>query len=302
MVENANFELTSASYIIDQKNQTAYLELAESIGLAKVDKNSLDAINASSYGFGHLIKDIIKKYSIKKMIIGIGGSATSDLGCGMLEALGVEFIDQDGFLIKKMNNAKLMRVRKIKTKAFEKLIKGIEFITLTDVVNLLLGKKGAIMTFASQKGAKQNQLFMMEENIKHIFKLLKYQKKQQIADFAGAGAAGGIGFTMKYFFHSKIASGIDQILEMIDFKTLVKTYDVIITGEGKFDKQSLDGKVFSGIKKYQPQRLIVICGQNQLKKKDEEIYAIVPTVASLEESFKDPVLALQKLLPFIKIK
>ncbi len=158
------------------------------------------------------------------------------------------------------------------------------------------------MTFASQKGAKQNQLFMMEENIKHIFKLLKYQKKQQIADFAGAGAAGGIGFTMKYFFHSKIASGIDQILEMIDFKTLVKTYDVIITGEGKFDKQSLDGKVFSGIKKYQPQRLIVICGQNQLKKKDEEIYAIVPTVASLEESFKDPVLALQKLLPFIKIK
>lgn len=300
-VEDANFNYTESAYIIDQKNKIAYLELAQSIGLAKLDKNKLNALYASSFGFGHLIKEIILKYQIKKIIIGIGGSATSDLGCGMLEALGVEFIDKDGFLIKKMCNAKLMKVRKVKTKAFEKLIKGIEFVTLSDVTNSLLGIKGSIATFAKQKGASDEQLFLMEQNLNHMFKLLKSDYQKNLTDFEGAGAAGGIGFTMRYFFNSEMKSGIDSILKMIHFQQLVKEYDVIVTGEGCLDDQSLDGKVISGIKKYHPQRLIIICGQNKLSSTINDVYAIVPTVATIEESLKEPISALKKLLPLIKL-
>ena len=300
-VEDANFNNTEASYIIDQKNKIAYLELAQAIGLAKLDKDELNALYASSFGFGHLMKEIILKYKIKKIIIGIGGSATSDLGCGMLEALGVEFIDKDGFLIKKMCNAKLMKVKKIRTKSFEQLIKGIDFITLNDVTNPLLGTKGSIATFAKQKGASDNQLFLMEQNLSHIFKLLKNHYQENLVDFEGAGAAGGIGFIMRYFFNSEIKSGIDSILKMINFKQLVKEYDVIFTGEGCLDSQSLDGKVISGIKKYHPQRLIIICGQNKLIQAMKDVYSIVPTVATIEESLNNPISSLKKLLPLIKL-
>lgn len=301
VTKDANFNDTYASYIIDKEKDCAYLELAEASGIAKIDKDNLNALGASTFGFGILMKEVILKYHPKRIVVGIGGSATTDLGAGMLEAMGVEFLDKDGFLIREIGNTKLMHVKKINTKKFEKLIKGIEFITLSDVTNPLFGEKGSVKVFASQKGATEKELLVMEKHLVHLHKVLIHTYKKNFEDFPGAGAAGGVGYTMKYLFNSKIVSGIDEILKLVSFDKLVKEYDVIITGEGCFDNQSLDGKVISGIKKYQPTRLIIVCGKIKFSEEIENVYSIVPMVATEEESLSFPKDSLLKLLPTIKL-
>lgn len=298
-VKDPLFQTTTAQYIFDVSQQTVYLELAETSGLTKIEETKRNAVYASTYGLGELIKYVILTHHPRKIVLGIGGSATSDVGAGMLDALGVEFLDKHHFLIHHLNNAKLMQIRKIKIQHFQKLIKGIEFITLTDVTNLLNGDLGCIKVFAKQKGAKEAELYPMEKNVLHFYhQTLEYDK--HACDFPGAGAAGGVGYTMKYYFHSKIVSGIDTVLQLYQFEEKVREYDVIFSGEGHIDTQSLNGKVISGIKKYQPKRLILITGSSTIHTKDE-IYAIVPTVATLEESMKNPEESLKKVLETIKL-
>lgn len=298
-VSDPLFRPTTATYLMDENKKTAYLELAQASGLTKIEEDKRNAIFASAYGLGELIKHVILTHHPKKIVLGIGGSATSDVGTGLLEAMGVEFIDANGFVLKHMNNLKLMQIKKIKTRAFKRLIKGIEFVTLTDVTNPLNGKKGCIQVFAKQKGAKEETFYLMERNVLHFYhKTL--DKMSQAIDFSGAGAAGGVGYTMKYYFNSQMASGIESILELVDFKKKVQAYDVIITGEGHLDAQSLDGKVISGIKAYHPKRLVIITGSSSLQS-DDEIYAIVPTVATLEESLQSPSECLKKLLEQVKL-
>lgn len=293
------FRETTSKYIIDEENKTAYLELAEASGITKVKDIVPRTYVASTYGLGQVIKHVIKKHKIKKIVLGIGGSATSDMGVGMLEALGVEFIDSDGFVIKRMNNMNIAKIRKIDTKLFKKQIKGIEFITLSDVTNPLLGENGSINVFAPQKGAKDQELIIMEKNLKHLYKKLNIDTCYKMPDFPGAGAAGGVGYCMKYFFNSKVEKGIDTILKLVNFENEVKEADVVISGEGKFDSQSFGGKVISGIKKYNPKRLVIICGISEVEEND--VYAIVPKYATTEESLNNPKESLQKLLCDIKL-
>lgn len=299
MVNDPLFRKTKARYLFDKKNKIAYVELAEASGLTKIEEGERNAALASTYGLGELIKFILKKEHPKKIVLGIGGSATSDGGSGMLEALGVEFFDANHFILNKMNNIKLMQIRSIKTKWLDRLIKKVEFVTLTDVTNPLNGELGSIQVFAEQKGAKKQELYAMERNLLHFYHKALECKKGAI-DFEGAGAAGGVGYAMKTFLNSKIASGIDEILELVDFQDKVKEYDIIISGEGHIDSQSLNGKVISGIKKYQPKRLILLTGCCSIQQTDE-IYAIVPTIANLEDSLNYPEQSLKKLLETIKL-
>lgn len=293
------FRDTKAYYIIDEKNKTAYLEMAEASGITKLKGTTLKTIFTSTYGLGMLIKYVITIHKVKKIVLGIGGSATSDMGVGMLEAMGVEFIDRDGFVIKKMNNLNIAKIRKIDTKKLKKLIKGIEFVTLSDVTNPLLGKNGSIAVFGPQKGASSEDLQIMEKNFQHLYKKLNITNKNKMLDFPGAGAAGGVGYCMKYFFKSSVISGIDAILKMVKFEEVIKDTDIVITGEGKFDSQSFGGKVISGIKKYNPKKLIILCGISEVE--DTNIYAIVPKYASSEESLSNPKESLERLLENIII-
>ena len=300
-VSGPYFEETTAQYLYDETDLTAYVELAEASGLPKVKKEDLKAPFASTYGLGELIKHIILTHKPKKVVMGIGGSATTDVGSGMLDAMGVEFIGRFGFKVSNLTNAKLMQVKKIKTKKFEKLIKGIEFVTLTDVENPLLGKLGTVAVFAPQKGATPDDQPVMEKNVKHFFNATNDLNKNNAPDFKGAGAAGGVGYAMKYYFNSKITSGIEEILKLVEFDKLVEENDVVITGEGSFDSQSLNGKVISGIQGYNPKRLVIICGRCKIENPEVEVYPIVPTVATTEESMGKPVESLQKLLNTIEL-
>lgn len=288
------FRLTNAYYIFDEKTKTGYIEMAEASGITKLKKEELRTINTSTYGLGMLIKHLIINHKAKKIVMGIGGSATSDMGVGMLEALGVEFLDRDNLVLKKMNNLNIAKIRKYNLKSFSKLIKGIEFITLSDVTNPLLGENGSIAIFAPQKGASSIDLLIMEKNFKHFYKKLNIDYKYQATDFPGAGAAGGVGYCMKYFFNSKIYSGVDELLKMIDFATIKDQYDLIITGEGKYDSQSSCGKVISGIKKYQPKNLAVVCGISTIN--EENVYSIVPKYATLDQSLENPDEPLKNLI------
>lgn len=296
-VKGPLFKDTIAKYIYDELEQTVYLELAEASGLCKVSTEEKNAVLSSTYGLGQLMKYVILNHKPKKIVLGIGGSATTDMGSGMLEAMGCEFIDENGFKISHMNNINLMKIRKINTKAFKHLIKGIEFVTLSDVLNPAFGEKGTVKVFSPQKGATFEMFPVMERNVFHFHKVTyNTLKNDHITDFPGAGAAGGVGYTMKHYFKSEIKSGIDTLLELIDFNQKVKEYDIIISGEGRIDSQSLDGKVISGINNYHPKRLILICGSTTIDDSQFEIYPIVPLVATIEESMNHPKESLLKLL------
>ncbi|MCM1513689.1 MAG: glycerate kinase [Anaeroplasma bactoclasticum] len=296
-VNDPIFQKTIAKYLFDDVKKIAYLELAEACGIAKM--KTLSPIQASTYGLGELIMHVINNHVPKKIILGIGGSATSDMGVGMLEACGVDFSDAHHFRLSKMNHAKLMQIRNIQTKAFRKKIKHIEFVTLTDVNNCAFGKTGCINTFAPQKGAKQEDLFLMEKNVLHFHHVTQDTFGSTIQDFPGAGAAGGVGYTMKHYFGSTIQSGIEVLLDMVDFPHLVQESDIVITGEGSFDEQSLNGKVISGIWKHRPKRLIVLCGKSDFSNPSFEVYPIVPMVASFEEAIQQPRASLERLLDTI---
>ena len=190
VVNDPLFNKTNAKYLYDENQKTAYIELAEASGLTKIPNDKKDAVRSSTYGLGQLMKKVIEIHHPKKIVLGIGGSATTDMGAGMLEAMGVEFLDDKGFKLTKMNNSQLMKIRKMNLNYFKKLIKGIEFVTLTDVQNPVLGELGTVRVFAPQKGAKPEYLFAMEQNVKHFYKCTHNKLlKEHPIDFPGAGAA-----------------------------------------------------------------------------------------------------------------
>ena len=229
-------------------------------------------------------------------MVGIGGSASNDGGAGMLEAMGVKFCDKDGNLIFGMCNKKLSSIYTLGTESFKKLINGIEFEVLTDVSNPLLGDLGATYVFSPQKGATKNDLIALEENMSIYSQIVKKYFDDDFSEIEGAGAAGGVGFAFIAFMNAKLSLGIDVLLKGYHFDELVEKYDLVITGEGKLDEQSLNGKVISGIMSYSPKELEFVVGSCSLNDLPYKVHAIVPNSATLEEALSKPRESLSKLI------
>ena len=283
---DALFRPINTYYLYDVKNLVSYIELANVSGITLLTKDELNPFITSTYGLGVLIKDAILKGS-KKIVIGIGGSATNDGGAGMLEAMGVKFL-KNGNLIQKLNNEKLKLIEDIDLSEFNKLIDGIEVLVMSDVSNPLLGKTGATHVYSPQKGARINDLSILEKNMEHFSIVSKNALERDYSNYPGSGAAGGAGFALLSYLKASLTPGIDFILDEIT-KLDLSTYDTVITGEGKIDSQSLYGKVISGvIKKFNDKRIILVCALNELTNFDYEIYSICPNIAIKEESKKNP--------------
>lgn len=295
-VHDAFFNIHEAKYLYDKNTNTAYVELAENCGIQNIKKEDLNPFKASSYGLGEQIKYIIEKHHPKKLVVGIGGSASSDAGSGMLEALGAVFTDSSGKELTHINNELLKEVSSIHIGKVRSLFDGIEVSIYTDVTNPILGDDGAVYVYASQKGAKEEDLEILENNVSHFVKVVEEQVFGSPKEVLGEGAAGGVGFAFNRIIRAKMEKGSSKILELIDFKKICEDYDIIITGEGKFDKQSLDGKVINGIINYKPKKLIIIAGVNELVDSTLDIYSIVPNICSLEESMNNPESAISKLV------
>lgn len=226
------------------KDNIAVIEMAACAGLPLV-KNRLEPDKTTTFGVGELIIDAINS-GAKKIILGLGGSATNDGGCGMAAALGVKFKDeQDQEFIP--TGGTLSQIYKIDMNNIYSKIKDIEFISMCDVDNPLCGRLGASAVFAPQKGADEDMVKSLDEGLAHLAKIIKRDLHIEVKDIKGAGAAGGLGAGSIAFLQSKLTKGIDVILDTINFDELVSKADIVFTGEGKFDSQSLHGKVVMGV-------------------------------------------------------
>lgn len=253
--------IASAYGWLDQNK--AIIELAACAGLHWV-KDRPNPSLTTTYGVGIQIKDAILK-GAKQVILAIGGSATNDMGVGLLYALGCHFFDSSGkaFL---PTGATLSKIAFIDTKDLERTIQGVEFTTLCDVSNPLFGQNGAAYVYAPQKGATKEMVEVLDQELKSFSTWLVSNDYGSV-DFEGAGAAGGTSVAMKLFCHSRVVRGIDYLLEAIHFDELLLKTDVVITGEGQLDTQSFQGKVIAGIYAHTlPKQipLLAIVGRSQL--------------------------------------
>lgn len=293
------------------KDDIAVIEMAACAGLPLV-KNRLEPDKTTTFGVGELIIDAINS-GAKKIILGLGGSATNDGGCGMAAALGVKFKDeQDQEFIP--TGGTLSQIYKIDMNNIYPKIKDVEFISMCDVDNPLCGKLGASAVFAPQKGADEDMVRLLDEGLAHLAKIIKRDLHIEVKDIKGAGAAGGLGAGSIAFLQSKLTKGIDVILDTINFDELVSKADIVFTGEGKFDSQSLHGKVVMGVanrsQKYKTPVIVVTgaIGENIQEAYNKGITAIfsinkepMEFSKSALKSKENMILTMENILRLLKI-
>ena len=238
-------ETVQAAYGLIEQGQTAIIEMAQASGLTLVPEDKQNIMKATTFGTGQLILDAINR-GVRKIYIGIGGSATNDGGMGMAQALGVKFLDGKGQALSG-NAQNLKAIAQIDLNKMKVNPKTIEIIILSDVNNPLCGENGAAKVFGPQKGAKANQIKILDEGLQHYAGKLKEVYNRDFASIPGAGAAGGLGAGLMAFFNATSKSGIDEILQLIEIEPAIQTADLVITGEGRIDGQSLSGKAPIGI-------------------------------------------------------
>lgn len=223
-------------------DKTAIIEMAEAAGLSLVPKDKRNPKNTTTYGVGELISAALDD-NVEKIIIGLGGSSTTDMGCGMAQALGAEFYIGDDLIKDKINGGLLDRVTKIDITQMDSRLKNIKIEAACDVNNPLTGKNGAAYIYGPQKGATAEDVVLLDNVLKKTGKILENIADIDIVEVAGAGAAGGLGAGVIGFLGGTLISGADMVLEVIRFEDLIDGADCIIFGEGKFDAQSLMGKI-----------------------------------------------------------
>lgn len=228
-------------------DRTAVIELAAASGLTLLTEEERNPMLTTTYGTGQLIADALDS-GYKKIIIGIGGSATNDGGAGILQALGVKFLDKYDNLIGP-GGGELDKIVRFDTNGLNKKIEGIEIIVACDVDNVLCGENGAANVFARQKGADDEMVKILDTHLLHFGNIIKRELNKDIINFKGAGAAGGTGGGLKAFLNATLLSGIDIVLQYAGLENEIKDADWVITGEGRIDSQTLHGKAPYGVAK-----------------------------------------------------
>ncbi len=236
-----------ARYGILGDQRTAIIEMAEINGLTTLSPIERNPMKTSTYGTGELIKDALEK-GFRRFIIGIGGSATNDAGMGMIQALGAHLYDKQGNELEQ--GGKIMeQIAHIDLNHLHPALKEATFIVACDVQNPFCGPQGAAYVFARQKGASEEQIRQLDKGMRHLALLIERDFSYNINKVKGAGAAGGLGGAFATFLQAHLQSGIDLLLDAVDFDRKITNADWIITGEGKADRQTAEGKVPAGVLK-----------------------------------------------------
>jgi glycerate kinase len=224
---------------------TAVIEMAEAAGLHLLKPCQYDAAHATTFGVGELIRKAMNS-GCKKIIVGMGGSATNDGGAGCARALGVKFFDEKNLELPD-GGIHLSRLYYVEIKNEELKIQETEIVGLSDVTNILCGPEGAAFTFGAQKGATAEQVRMLDEALKHYAFIIENDLHRDVSHLPGSGAAGGLGAGLLAFCNAKILSGIDFVLDVLRFDDLLQQCDCVITAEGTLDSQTLHGKGIEGV-------------------------------------------------------
>lgn len=242
-VKGPYFETIDSFYGILADGETAVIEMAAAAGLPLAESRKNPSAT-TTYGVGELIMHAASN-GCKKLIIGLGGSCTNDGGAGMAAALGVKFLDNEGNEFIPVGGT-LSRIWKIDTSEMLDL-SDLKITAMCDVDNPLCGENGAAKIFGPQKGADHEMAELLDRNLKHFADVIKSQLNKDILDMPGAGAAGGLGAGAAVFLNAELKRGIDVVLDTVQFNTLLDRADMVFTGEGKIDGQSLRGKVVHGV-------------------------------------------------------
>jgi glycerate 2-kinase len=254
------FEKVDSFYLLLPDKKTAVIEMSAAAGLPLAGDKKNPAIT-TTFGVGELILHVLKK-GVKKIILGLGGSATNDGGAGMAAALGIKFFDNEGkdFI---PTGGTLEKITKIDFSDKLKQLDDCAFIAMCDVNNPICGTNGAAYIFAPQKGADPEMVKTLDENLLHFSKIILAYTGKDILNIPGTGAAGGMGAGVLAFLTGELKSGIETVLDTVGFDELLEGADLVITGEGRIDSQSLSGKAVIGVARRAKKKnvpVVAVCG------------------------------------------
>ncbi len=268
---NAARQECEVNYLLDTKRKEAVIEIAEVIGLKHLKDTQRDPYKTSTVGLGRLISFLLKK-GINHFIIGLGGSATNDCGIGMLSELGVQFTDKNGNICEHGIHD-LMKINQIDLRFIDEKFKNAKFTIISDVNNPLIGINGATYVYSKQKGLSESKFQEVDKYVENFAKIVNNVVKKNNVYNEGSGAAGGLGFAFMSFSNATIQSGSQFMINYLGLEEIIQDIDIVITGEGKLDKQSFMGKapieVAKVAKKYN-KKVIFLAG-NIL---DDELYEL----------------------------
>lgn len=293
-------KIDAAFGLIDQ-GHTAIIEMAEASGIRQLKNTELNPMIASSFGTGELISAALDK-GVNKIIIAMGGSATVDGGCGILTALGFNFLDADNNILKAVPR-NLMQVKKIDTSKSDPRIMNCEIIVLCDVDNTLLGANGAAAVFGPQKGADAKAVTQLDKFLSSLAKIADMQFGKPINQLKYGGTAGGAAAGLYAFLNAKLVNGIEYFLDLTNFEQELKKADLLITGEGSLDAQTLQGKGPFGVAKRAIRNNTPVIGlagkvparpEAELLKYFNVLMAIGNEPASLAQALKHTALNLER--------
>lgn len=221
------------------------MEMAEASGITRIAREERHPGKTTSYGTGEMIRDALDR-GYTDVSIAIGGSATNDGGMGCMTALGARFLDKDGRVLRGCGND-LTRVKRIDLSGLDPRLKNCRFTVMCDVTNPLCGKNGATHTFGAQKGGTPEILEELEQGMCSYRDVIKNETGIDADLLEGAGAAGGMGAALSIFLNGTLRSGIETVLDLVDFESMLEGVSLVVTGEGAADRQSVFGKVMQGV-------------------------------------------------------
>ena len=225
--------------------KTAVIEMAAASGLPLVPEEKKNPLKTTTYGTGELIASALE-HGVEQIIIGIGGSATNDAGVGMAQALGAEILDAEGNQVD-FGGGNLDQIESMNLNNLDSRLKDVEILAACDVDNPLYGEDGAAYVYAPQKGADTKMVEILDQNLRHFNQITIKELDKDTNKIPGAGAAGGLGAGLVAFLNAELKAGVDIVLEIIDFESRLKDVDLVITGEGMLDGQSIYGKTPVGV-------------------------------------------------------
>ncbi len=290
------------------RTDTAVVELADACGLNRLPGGHLAPLTASSIGFGQLIAAALDA-GCRRIVLGVGGSASTDGGAGMITGLGGRLLDADGLALPAGGGA-LEHLNRVDLTGLHPAVAGTEFVLASDVDNALLGNTGAAAVYGPQKGATPDDVARLDgalrrwsERLARAMAEMPGPSGHPAADLPGAGAAGGVGFGALAVLHAKARPGIDLLLELTGFHSRLATADLVITGEGSLDRQTLHGKAPAGVASAARDAgvpVIAVAGRNLLRP-DELSAAGVSAAYALLDIEPDPAVCMTDAARLLRV-
>lgn len=290
-VSDPLFRPIVTDYLLDESSGLAFIEMAQASGYALLQPEERNPLFTTTFGTGELIHYALKA-GAKRLIIGLGGSATNDAGTGMAAALGYRFLDNNGAEVTPIGK-NLQKIARIEAPA-EDLLRGIQVDLACDVSNPFYGEMGAAHVYGPQKGANAQEVEQLDQGLQSFAALVKKEFDLNLQYIPGSGAAGGVGGGAVAFLRAKHRSGIELVKELLDFEASLQDADWVITGEGALDEQSLYGKTIQGVTDSAQKKGIpvaVFCGHLDLAvtKRKEVGIAYATSINKPDQSLEEAI-------------